>query len=313
METRRLKAFISIVDTGSLTRAADLLGIAQPALSQQVAALEAEFGAQLLLRSRQGVTPTPAGKALYRRAQVILKQMEQAHADVTHASNEIGGLVRVGLPLTAASVLSAALVRAAFERFPNVKLDLADGLPGILLNEFTVNGRIDIGVLPGNVSATGISAQSIVAERLALVTSPESALGQTESPLRLVELVGQPLVLPHAGNRVRDAVDTGFASIGIIPTVVAEMNSISSLCATAAAGVGSAIVPYAGARQAGQRLMVRLLIEPELERPLYIAVSTAAPLSVAAHAIYSLIIHVSEGLVEAGKWPGARWIYRSEL
>jgi LysR family transcriptional regulator, nitrogen assimilation regulatory protein len=210
---------------------------------------------------------------------------------VRRASNEIGGLVRIGLPLTAA---------------------LADGLPGILVNEFTVNGRIDIGVLPGNPSATGISAQAIVAERLAVVTSPESILGRSEDPLRLAELKGQPLVLPNIGNRVRDAVDAGFASIGIIPTVVAEMNSIRSLCATAAAGVGSAIVPYVGARHAGHRLTVRLLMEPELERPLYIAISTAAPLSAAGHAIYSLIIDVAEGLVETGKWPGARWTFRSE-
>jgi LysR family nitrogen assimilation transcriptional regulator len=297
-----------MVDTGSLTRAADVLGIAQPALSQQVAALEADFGAQLLLRSRQGVVPTPAGRSLYRHAQIILKQLAQAHVEVGRASHEVSGLVRIGLPLTAAAMLSVPLLRAAYHRFPNITLDLADGLPGNLLNEFAVNGRVDIGLLPGNVAATGINVQPLLTERLALVASAETAIGATDGPIRLGELEGQPLILPNAGNRVRQAVDAGFAAIGLMPTVVAEMNSIYSLCAAAAANVGSAIVPYAGARNSGQRLTVRLLIEPEIERPLYLATSNAAPMSAAAQVMHALIIEITADLIATGKWPGARMI-----
>ena len=308
METRRLKAFIRMVDTGSLTRAADALGIAQPALSQQVAALEADFGAQLLLRSRQGVVPTPAGRSLYRHAQIILKQLDQAHVEVGRASHEVSGLVRIGLPLTAAAMLSVPLLRAAYHRFPNITLDLADGLPGNLLNEFAVNGRVDIGLLPGNVAATGINVQPLLTERLALVASAETAIGATDGPIRLGELEGHPLILPNSGNRVRQAVDAGFAAIGLMPTVVGEMNSVYSLCAAAAANVGSAIVPYAGARNSGQRLTVRLLIEPEIERPLYLATSNAAPMSAAAQVIHALIIEITADLIATGKWPGARMI-----
>ncbi|WP_222272565.1 LysR family transcriptional regulator, partial [Rhizobium leguminosarum] len=75
MDIRRLKSFIVIVDSGSITRAADLLHIAQPALSQQLAALEEHFGHKLLIRSQQGVSMTDAGHAVYRHAQIILRQM----------------------------------------------------------------------------------------------------------------------------------------------------------------------------------------------------------------------------------------------
>jgi LysR family nitrogen assimilation transcriptional regulator len=308
METRRLKAFIRMVDSGSLTRAADALGIAQPALSQQVAALEADFGAQLLLRSRQGVIPTPAGRSLYRHAQIILKQLDQAHVEVGRTSREVSGMVRIGMPLTAAAMMSVPLLRAAYHRFPNITLDLADGLPGPLLNEFATNGRVDIGVLPGNVAATGLNVQPLLTERLALVASAETALGATDGPIRLEELEGQPLILPNSANRVRQAVDAGFASIGLMPTVVAEMNSVYSLCAAAAANIGSAIVPYAGARNSGHPLTVRLLIEPEIERPLYLATSNAAPMSAATQVINALIIEITSDLIATGKWPGARMI-----
>ena len=67
-----------MVDIGSLTQAADVLHIAQPALSQQIATLEGEVRQQLLVRTKRGVTPTEAGKVLYRHAQLILRQCDQA-------------------------------------------------------------------------------------------------------------------------------------------------------------------------------------------------------------------------------------------
>ena len=97
MDTRRLHAFVKIVDIGSLTRAAAILHIAQPALSQQIVALETHFGKQLLVRSKRGVIPTDAGRALYRHAQVMLRQLEQAETDIESAGTRIAGHVSVGL------------------------------------------------------------------------------------------------------------------------------------------------------------------------------------------------------------------------
>jgi len=82
MNFRRLKYFVKIVDIGSLTQAAEVLHIAQPALSQQVATLEGELNQQLLIRTKRGVTPTGAGKILYTHARAILRQCEQAQLAV---------------------------------------------------------------------------------------------------------------------------------------------------------------------------------------------------------------------------------------
>lgn len=85
MNLRRLKYFVKIVDIGSLTQAAEVLHIAQPALSQQVATLENELDQQLLIRTKRGVTPTEAGKILYAHARTILRQCEQAQTAVINA------------------------------------------------------------------------------------------------------------------------------------------------------------------------------------------------------------------------------------
>src|SRR3954466_15748055 len=111
MNLRRLKYFVKIVDIGSLTQAADVLHIAQPALSQQLATLEGEVRQQLLLRTKRGVTPTEAGKVLYRHAQLILRQCDQAQVDMNAAGEGISGAVSVGLaPGTAAAGLAMPLL-----------------------------------------------------------------------------------------------------------------------------------------------------------------------------------------------------------
>src|ERR1700751_560730 len=108
---RRLQYFVKIVDIGSLTQAADILHVAQPALSQQLATLEGEVRQQLLLRTKRGVVPTEAGKILYRHAQLILRQWDQANADMKAAGQGLSGAVSVGLaPGTAAARLCFAFL-----------------------------------------------------------------------------------------------------------------------------------------------------------------------------------------------------------
>ncbi|MGQ7034738.1 LysR family transcriptional regulator [Escherichia coli] len=93
MNFRRLKYFVKIVDIGSLTQAAEVLHIAQPALSQQVATLEGELNQQLLIRTKRGVTPTDAGKILYTHARAILRQCEQAQLAVHNVGQALSGQV----------------------------------------------------------------------------------------------------------------------------------------------------------------------------------------------------------------------------
>ena len=119
MNLRRLQYFVKIVDIGSLTQAADILHVAQPALSQQLATLEGEVRQQLLLRTKRGVTPTEAGKVLYRHAQLILRQCEQAQVDMKAAGQGLSGAVAVGLaPGTAAARLALPLLSTARARHP---------------------------------------------------------------------------------------------------------------------------------------------------------------------------------------------------
>src|SRR4051794_28500681 len=170
MNLRRLQYFVKIVDIGSLTQAADILHVAQPALSQQIATLEGEFRQQLLVRTKRGVTPTEAGRVLYRHAQLMLKQFEQAQADVRNSGRALSGQVSVGLaPGTAASALALPLLKTVRARHPDVVLYLNENL-GTTLCEQVGNGRMDMAVLYGGRSIVqGMTFEPLLTEELVLV------------------------------------------------------------------------------------------------------------------------------------------------
>ena len=147
MNLRRLKYFVKIVDIGSLTQAAEVLHIAQPALSQQVATLEGEMDQQLLIRTKRGVTPTEAGKILYTHARTILRQCEQAQLAVHSVGQTLSGNVSIGLaPGTAASSVTMPLLQAVRAELPEVLVYLHEN-SGSVLNDKLLNGQLDMAVL----------------------------------------------------------------------------------------------------------------------------------------------------------------------
>lgn len=166
MNFRRLKYFVKIVDIGSLTRAAEVLHIAQPALSQQVATLEGELNQQLLIRTKRGVTPTGAGKILYTHARAILRQCEQAQLAVHNVGQSLSGQVSIGFaPGTAASSITMPLLQAVRAEFPEVVIYLHEN-SGAVLNEKLINHQLDMAVIYEHSPVAGVSSQALLKEDL---------------------------------------------------------------------------------------------------------------------------------------------------
>lgn len=293
MNLRRLKYFVKIVDVGSLTQAADLLHIAQPALSQQLATLESEVRQQLLLRTKRGVTPTEAGKVLYRHAQLILRQCDQAVVDMQAAGRGLSGSVSIGLaPGTMAATLSLPLLRILRARHPGIVPYLNENYV-TTLSELVMSGRMDLAVLyGGRVAIHGLSFLPLLRESLFLV-GPQSMLAPPETvPLRAVAEFD--LYLPRAYNYVRRLVDEAFVSIGSTPRVVAEIESASTLAAVIGDSLGATIVPMSLARE----LVVESdawqsrIVDPIIEAPLALCQSDHLPLSEPAKAVKEILLEV---------------------
>lgn len=291
MNLRRLRYFVKIVDIGSLTQAADILHVAQPALSQQLATLEAEVRQQLLVRTKRGVTPTEAGRVLYRHAQLILRQCDQAMVEMAAASKGLAGAVSVGLaPGTAAAGLALPLLRTVRARHPGILLYLNETY-GTTLSELVMNGRMDMAVLyGGRVAVHGLAFTPLLQETLYLVGP--AAMPAPPADVRLAAIGETDLYLARPYNVVRRMVDEAFAGAGMTPRMVAEVESASTLTAVIAEGLGATILPESMARQivASCPAWQARIVDPVIAAPLALCRSDHLPLSEPAQAVHDIVL-----------------------
>lgn len=288
MNLRRLKYFVKIVDIGSLTQAAEVLHIAQPALSQQVATLENELDQQLLIRTKRGVTPTDAGKILYSHARTILRQCEQAQSAVINAGQALSGQVSIGLaPGTAASSLTMPLLQTVREQFPDVLVYLHEN-SGALLNEKVMNGQLDMAVLYDRSPAAGITSIPLMKEELYLVGA-STCPGQS---VDLTDVAGMNLFLPRDYSAVRKRVDEAFSLRRLSARIIGEIESIATLTAAVSSGMGATVLPESAARalvNATDAWMARIT-SPTLNLPLTLNISARGPLSPSAQAVKNILL-----------------------
>src|SRR6476646_57776 len=126
LDLRQLRYFAQVVESGSFSKAANQLNVAQPALSQHVRHMEEELGVALLHRGAQGVSPTEAGERLMRHAKRILAEFAEIHDSVRGETIAPRGEVRFGMPGTVSELLAAPLIEAAKERYPDVRIRVVE-------------------------------------------------------------------------------------------------------------------------------------------------------------------------------------------
>ena len=120
MKLRQLRYFVTIVDAGSFSRAAQVAHVAQPALSQQIADLEEQLGVTLLQRSARGVNATAAGQRLYVEASAILRRVERLPDVVRGHGEEVEGCVSIGMAFPLASQFAGPIMAACRVALPKV-------------------------------------------------------------------------------------------------------------------------------------------------------------------------------------------------
>ena len=288
MNLRRLKYFVKIVDIGSLTQAAEVLHIAQPALSQQVATLEGEMDQQLLIRTKRGVTPTEAGKILYTHARTILRQCEQAQLAVNNVGQTLRGQVSIGLaPGTAASAITMPLLQTVRNELPEVMVYLQES-SGTALNDKLLAGQLDMAVLYERSPVAGIVSQPLLKEDLYLV-------GTRDCPGQSVDLTAvaeMNLFLPRDYSAVRARVTAAFTLRRLSAKIIGEIESITTLTAAIASGMGATVLPESAARSlcgAANGWMARIST-PSMSLSLSLNMSARGSLSPQAQAVKEILL-----------------------
>lgn len=290
MNLRRLKYFVKIVDIGSLTQAAEVLHIAQPALSQQVATLEGELKQQLLIRTKRGVMPTEAGNILYGYAQTILRQCEQAQQAVIGAGEPLAGSVSIGLlPSGLVSQLALPLLQAVRDRHPGVLLSLSEGMGETLAKQVAVQG-VDMAVMYGAKMPVNLNATVLAKEDLYLVAS--RTIPHPGNSIDLLDVSRFNLFLAREGDVVRNLLAEVMAIHRLPINIIGEIESHSVLCAAIAGGLGATVQPESIARSMvgpAKAWMVRLNVSV-ISIPLSLVISSQKPLTAAALAVKEMLL-----------------------
>lgn len=267
MDLRHLASFVRVAEHGSFSRAAAVLGIAQPALSRQVRALEIDLRQRLFDRNGRGVTLTPAGRTLFAHGVGILQQVERARAELEGDRGAPVGRLALGLPPSISRTLTAPLVQAFRDRLPRATLSVVEGLSAYMV-EWLSQGRIDAAVVYPVAPTAAVALEPLMDEALVLVTRADGG-ADAAGPVDLTALARQPLVMPSRPHSIRMAVESALAGVRLKPAVALEIESVPALLAVVAAGGLGAVL--------GAQALRDLPTQPALQaRP--IRGETGAPL-----------------------------------
>lgn len=306
-DLRAFANFITIVDLGSVSRAAERIGLTQSALSQQVAALEAEFCGRLLHRTPKGVIATDAGAVLYRHFKAVLHHVEIARHDVASSGGEPAGTVSVGMPASAAEILAAPLFDAVRARLPNVNLRI-NGLANRFLIDLVRGNTVDFALIIGATTEKGLTCMPVAAERVFVMMGPGSRLDYGGGAIDPLELAAGEFILPCHPHSIRTLLDEELAIAGTRITVAGEMDCHSALVALTATGRYESILPWSAIHRAVAAGIIHARPIARLERRLNVCVSDGTPMSTAATAVQTLMLDLVGTLVRSGKWCGVALI-----
>jgi len=307
MDTRKLAYFVKIVDSGSITKAAAALHVAQPALSQQVSALETELKQRLLIRSKQGVQPTAAGHTLYRHAQSILRLVEQARQDVAASGAAPSGRVSIAIaPYSMASSLTPRIIGEVARRYPDIVLHLTEIYGGVL-SEAIKNGRLDMALIyePGPIR--GVQFTTMIVEDLHLVVNAKNtsaAVAAEPGEITLAEAAEFGLFLPEQNHTLRQIIEAGLKNKGLSLRLVGEVESVPSLTRLLEADMGATILPKSAADALFHEEDFRVLriVDPGLQCKIALCTPDHEPLSEAASAVLMVLKEMLQEMLSS-KYP----------
>jgi LysR family nitrogen assimilation transcriptional regulator len=305
-----MKYFVAVVDSGSVSRAAGRLFVAQSALSKQISDLETDLDVTLLHRSHSGVFPTESGKVFYEYCKAILKQMGDAREAVHFSADAIVGNVVVGVPQSASVALALPLINAVQAQLPNISLHINEELTGNLLEQLR-QGHVDLAVFTSNIALQGFSFSPIAKEDFYLVMPTK--VPRDEGDVSLEEALSGPLLLSglQHSHCLRSIIEETVARLGLhMPALLAEINSVHILKTAVEAGKGNTIMPLALVQQEVMqgRLSARRIDPAQISRTLGICRSNNIPETNAKRAVSDLITRLVDELRENGKWPSLRCV-----
>lgn len=308
MDVKQLRALLAIAETGSVTRAAELLHIVQPAVSRQLRLLEEDVGAALFARGRRGMELTDAGQVLADHARRALRELDRARAEIVPVPGVVTGTVAIGLLPSTSDLLGGPLVSALKRQYPQLTVRILVGYAGHL-HQWLESGEVDVALLYDPKPSSLLEVQPLLDETLYLVGLPDSGL-DAGRPVPLRDLEHKPLILPNQPHGLRVLLDHACAVAGVPLAIAAETNAMSIQKNLVMHGVGFTVLPSVAIFDdvAQGRLAAAPITAPDLQRKIVLAQPVTRRSSVAVRCAVTELRARIKAIVERNSWPGACWI-----
>ena len=309
MDLKQLRAFLAVAETGNVTRAADMLHLVQPAVSRQIRLLEEDIGTPLFERERHGMALTEAGQSLVGYARRALLELDRARMELSGKNaGSLSGLVTLGLLPSTVDVLSSALVSALASAYPQIRVRIAVGYAGTLM-QWLASGEVDAALLYGAERSSDIQTTPLIEEALWVIGPPESRL-QPQHPVGLAELAQYRMVLPSAPHGIRTLVEHACALAKVTLQLSAETNALSVQRSLVLGGHGLTILPPIAVAEDLQtgKLCGAPLADPGISRTIVLALPMQRPTARHVRCAIDVLVQQARQAIDAGAWPESRWV-----
>ena len=294
LDLRALRAFASVAEHGSLTRASAALEVAHSALSRRISALEAELGGRLFHRTGRGATPTEFALALLPRARAMLADNDTLRAEAQGEQTSPAGTVTLGLVPAVVRPLVNSLVLRLKKEFPRIRLCALEAYSG-QVEDWLNTGRVDIGIFNRYGRAKVRGAEQFAESSLVVVAARQPGAVPAEWPFR--GLAGLPLVLPPRPNSMTATVADLALRHQIKLDVVLEAASSSLVRdAVAHAGLATLVPKYFAEREYAGAEFTRIpVVKPTIRQQAWLALTSQRPASLAVRAVARMVLEMRPG------------------
>jgi len=276
MELRHLHYFVVLAHRQHFTQAAEELAIAQPALSQQIQALERELGVRLFERTSRRIQLTPAGEALLVKAERLLNDADQIYAEMQAFAGVTRGRLRIGLLSSLAIEWFPGLLARFHEQYPGIEFILHEDVTEQMLGQLH-EGTLDVlfmlkigKIFPEITLDKRIKTAHILTEPLLLGVAPHHRLAQ-QKELTITDLQTEEIILFKPGSGLRYAIIHLAQQAGFTPRVLFESGDISFIRSLVARGVGISVLPQSVLEAAGETIVPLNLIPQLPQRTILLA------------------------------------------
>ena len=231
MNIQQVKTLVTVVDAGSFSEAARVLGVSQPAVSMQIQTLESDIGEALLDRRYRRVDLTEAGASFLPHARRMLAEADQARAEIAALSGEVGGTLRLVLSTTPGDYIVPRLLGAFIAEYPRVEVNLSVTSTAGVIEEVEAY-RADVGMAGAKVRGAKVDYEELGRDELVAIAGPDNPLA-TAGTVTLAQLAQQPWVQRLADSGTQQVLKAAFAQHGV---------DVDSLNAIVKLGTGEAVV-----------------------------------------------------------------------